>query len=117
MMYFGLTRTARGLCEAPLTVEVDSRWERVVGGRVGRGDFLVIDGDRLVFLLNDSVTFEGCGVVGVSIFVGLPDVFGLPHANLMAHCRFGASDLGAVEGAAWCTTGAGLETGLFFPTH
>ena len=68
-----------------------------------------------MFLLDEPVVFGSCGVVGLSSFGSLSDVFGPAQLNLMAHFRFGAFVMGAVGVAAWCSSRAGLATGILFP--
>lgn len=90
MMYLGLDRTATGLCDTRRIVEVESRCEREEGN-VGRGDLLVIEGDRLVVRFCDSDELVVWGVLGVAIFValseGLSEGFGPVQANLIVHLR------------------------------
>lgn len=94
-------------------------------GMVGRGDFLVMDGDRAPFCLTVSVAFGVMAALGMSTLLGLSvEVFGLvPQANLILHSRFGASAVGTVagtavgSGAGGAGGAAGLTTGSFLPPH
>src|SRR6187402_749342 len=102
IMYFGFARTATGLCDALLTVEVESRWDRVEG--TGRGDFLGMDGDRLVIRLRPSDGLDCCSLAA-STFVDLSDDLGPGQANLIIHFRgAGAATVGGA--AAFSTRGA-----------
>lgn len=105
---------------------VDEESRRGREGIDGRGDFLVIDGDRAPVRLTVSVTFGvvailGVSTLGVSVLLGLSvEGFGLgPQANWI-HFRFGASVAGRVAGA---TAGSGvggatcLATGSFLGPH
>lgn len=104
-------------------VDEESRWARK--GMLGRGDFLVIDGDRAPARLAVSVAFSavatlGISTLGVSTLPGLSVEGLLEHANLILHSRFGASAAGAVArtGAGSGAGGvAGLPTGSFLPPH
>ena len=79
-MYFALARTAAGLWEAFLVDDIESRGVREANA--GRGDFLVIDGERAPFRFGASVGFGGVTIFGVSALPSLlAEVFGLPHAN------------------------------------
>lgn len=115
-MYLGCDRVANGLWDARLTVDVESLWDRVDEGGARRGDFLVTDGDRLGFLLGDSVPFDDDGgAAEASSFDTFSDDLRLPQANLIAHGRFGATAVGAVVAAACVTTGGSWTAGLFLP--
>lgn len=81
---------------------------------VGRGDFLVIEGDRLVLLLASTRVGASTGL-GTSncLAVSFSKSLGAGHANLIVHRRFGASVAGRAAGdcgaiGVGCTTLAGL---------
>jgi hypothetical protein len=97
-------------------VEIESRCERE-WTRPGRGDFLVADGERLVFL-GSSRAFDGCGVLGLSSLACLSAGLGAVQANLMVHGRFGASFAGASV-VAGCDVGgaATFAAASFLPPH
>ena len=105
-MYLGFARRAKGLCDARLTVDEESRCGLGEDRDVGRGDFLGLDVDRLVTCFWGSVTFE-CEVFSVWELADLSSEGFIAHANLILQARgFGGS--GDVTGAgATAAGGAG----------
>jgi hypothetical protein len=98
-------------------VEVESRCDREES-RLGRGDFLVVDGERLWLFLVVSSGLDVFGVLGGSGSVIFSEGLGPIQANLMVLGRFGASVVGATVAVDSGAVGAsGFGTGSLRAPH